>query len=166
MKKLKVDIDDVALAMELSNELEESISCLDKETGKVINISRSVMNDVEEGNEEAINDYPEWMKEEAKNAEAILNDDKERFVEIPKITSYEQYGYMERYILTIKDEKIRNYLIWAIKGKGAFRRFKDTIAEWPEIEKRWYAYRDETIRREVLDWLESIGIEPEDVKED
>ena len=32
MKKLKVDIDDVALAMELSNELEESISCLDKET--------------------------------------------------------------------------------------------------------------------------------------
>ncbi len=37
----------------MSYELEESISCLDKETGKVINILESVMDDVEEGNEEA-----------------------------------------------------------------------------------------------------------------
>jgi len=165
MKKLKVDIDDVALAMETSNELEETVCCLDTETGRVFSISRSVMDDVEEEDDEAINDYPEWMKEMAEDAEALLNDDKERFVEIPKITSHESYGVMERFVLDIKDQGIRERLYFAIKGKGAFRRFKDAIAEWPEIEKRWYTYRDEAIRREVLDWLESIEIEPEDVKE-
>ncbi len=166
MKKLKVDIDDIALAMEISDEIEESIQFLDTETGEVINILRSVMDDVEEGDEETINDYPEWMKEMVGDAEAVLADNMERFREIPKITSYESYGFMERFILNIKDEGIRNKLSGAIKGKGAFRRFKDTISEWPEIEKRWYEYKDESIKKEVLDWLESIGIEPEDIRKD
>lgn len=166
MKKLKVDIEDIALAMETSNELEECIWCLDTETGKVINVLRSVMDDVEEEDEDAINHYSEWMKDMTKDAEAVLNDDEGRFAEIPKISSHEAYSYMERYIFSIKDEEIRNKLLGAIKGKGAFRRFKDTISEWPELEKRWFEYKDETMRREILDWLESIGIEHEDVRED
>lgn len=154
-------MDDIALAMQLSDEFEESIRCLDTETGEVVSIFRSVMDDVEEGNEEAISDYPEWMKEMAEDAEALLNDEKRRFVEIPKISSHEAYEFMERFIWDIKDERVRNKLLGAIKGKGAFRRFKDTISEWPDLEKRWYEYEDESIKKEVLDWLESIEIELE-----
>ena len=161
MKKLKVDIDDIALAMESSNEFDESILRLDTETGKLVNVLRSVMDDVEEENEEAINDYSEWMKDMAEEAEAVLNDDKERFVEIPKISSDETYEFMERFIWDIKDGRVRNKLLRAINGKGAFRRFKDTISEWPDLEKQWYEYEDDSIKKEILDWLESIGIEPE-----
>lgn len=166
MKKLKVDIDDIALAMETSNELEGSIWYLDTDTGEVIHIDSSVMEDIEDEDDEAIDDYPEWMKEMAEVANVVLADNRGRFKEIPEITSHESYRIMERFILDIKDESIRNRLFGAIKGKGAFRRFKDTISEWPEIEKQWYEYRDEAVRREVLDWLESIGIEPEDVRKD
>lgn len=161
MKKLKVDIDDIALAMESSNEIEETIQCLDTETGNVVSVFRSVMDDVEEGNDEAISDYPEWMKEMAEDAEALLNDEKRRFVEIPKISSPEAYEVMESFIWDISDEEVRNRLLGASKGKGAFRRFKDTISEWPDLEKRWYEYKDKSIKKEVLDWLESIGIDPE-----
>jgi len=60
MKKPKVDISDIALAMETSNnEIEESIWCLDTETEEVINIFKHVMDDIEEGDEEEINNYPE-----------------------------------------------------------------------------------------------------------
>jgi hypothetical protein len=161
MKKLKVDIDDIALAMQFSDEIEESTQFLDTETGEVVNIFRSVMDDIEEGNAEAIGDYPEWMKEMADDAEAMLNDEKGRFVEIPKISSHEAYEFMENFLWGIKDEKIKDRLLRAIQGRGAFRRFKDTISEWPDLEKRWYEYEEEAIRKEVLDWLESIGIEPE-----
>jgi len=166
MKRLKVDIDDIALVMETSDEIEESISCFDAETGEVINVFRSVMDDVEEGNEEAINDYPDWMKDMVQDAEALLSDDKGRFVEIPKIPTYEEYGFMESFIEEIKSEKIRNKLFRAIQGKGAFRRFKDTISDWPDLEKQWFANRDEAMRKEVIEWLESIGIEPEDTRKD
>jgi hypothetical protein len=166
MKKLKVDIDDIAIAMESSEGFEESVWYLDTDTGEVIHIDSSVMEDIEDEDDEAIDDYPEWMKEMAEVANVVLADNRGRFKEIPEITSRESYRIMERFILDIEDERIRNRLYGAIKGRGAFRRFKDRISEWPEIEKQWYEYRDEAVRREVLDWLESIGIEPEDVRKD
>jgi len=166
MKKLKIDIDDIALAMETSNEIEESIWCLDTDTGEVINVLRSVVDDVEEGNEEAINDYPEWMKDMIEHAKALLNDDRGRFVDIPKISSHEAYGFMESFIAGIKNEKIRDRFFRAIQGKGVFRRFKDTISDWPEFEKQWFIYKDEAMRKEVIIWLESIGIAPEDTRKD
>ncbi len=63
MKRLKVETDDIALAMETSNEIEESIWCLDTDIGEVVNVFEYVINDIEEGNEESIRDYPDWMKE-------------------------------------------------------------------------------------------------------
>lgn len=166
MKKLKIGIEDIALAMETSNEFEGSIWYLDTDTGEVIHIDSSVMEDIEDEDDEAIDDYPEWMKEMAEVANVVLADNRGRFKEIPKIASYESYEIMERFILDIKDERIRNRLFGAIKGKGAFRRFKNTISEWPELEKQWFAYRDETMRKEVINWLESISIEPEIVRKD
>ncbi len=48
--------------METSNEIEESIWCLDTDTGEVVNVFEYVINDIEEGNEESIRDYSDWMK--------------------------------------------------------------------------------------------------------
>jgi len=164
MKKLKVDLDDIAMTMEFSSSLIESFQYFDTETGRVFTIDDSVMNDVEEENYEKTEDYPEWMKEMAKDAEAVLDDDRERFKEIPRIESHESYKIMESFIATVKDKRIQNILSSAIQGRGAFRRFKDTIAEWPDLQKQWFSYKDNTARQEVIDWLESIGIEPIDIK--
>lgn len=162
MKKLKVDIDEIALAMEAGDPIEETVWYLDTETGEVINVFEYVIRDLKEGNEEAIEDYPDWMEDMVEQAKALMDDDKGRFVDIPKISSDEAYRVMEDFILSIEDKNIRNKLSAAIRGRGAFRRFKDTISEWPDLEKDWYKFKDESVRREVLDWFESIGIEPDE----
>jgi hypothetical protein len=49
----------------------------------------------------------------------------------------------------------------ALDGKGAFRRFKNVISDYPEEEKRWFAFKDKRMREEVIEWLNDLGIEPE-----
>jgi hypothetical protein len=44
---------------------------------------------------------------------------------------------MERFIGTIADRDRVDRLEIAIEGKGAFRRFKDVLARWPD-EHRWH----------------------------
>ncbi len=46
----------------------------------------------------------------------------------------------------------------ALEGKGAFRRFKDTVAQL-NLKEHWYAYRESQIRREVREWCEAVGIQ-------
>jgi len=47
----------------------------------------------------------------------------------------------------------------ALDGKGAFRRFKNVLMDYPEVEKQWFKFKAEKDKEEVKDWLESIGIE-------
>jgi hypothetical protein len=44
---------------------------------------------------------------------------------------------MERFIDTIADRNRADRLEIAIEGKGAFRRFKDVLARWPDELERW-----------------------------
>jgi hypothetical protein len=45
-------------------------------------------------------------------------------------------------------------LLWAIQGKGAFRRFKDELhEEYPELLSAWYALRDAGAHRRAVQWL-------------
>ena len=41
----------------------------------------------------------------------------------------------------------------AIDGRGAFRRFKNTLFEFPEVRDQWYRFRDARSRRRAIDWL-------------
>jgi hypothetical protein len=48
-------------------------------------------------------------------------------------------------------------LLHAIRGSGAFRRFKDAIHR-KEIQDDWYRFRDESIKDIAIDFLESEGV--------
>ena len=42
----------------------------------------------------------------------------------------------------------------AIRGKGAFRRFKDELyEEYPDLLPAWYAFRDARAKRRAVQWL-------------
>jgi len=47
-----------------------------------------------------------------------------------------------------------------LNGKGAFQRSKDTLREYPEVEKQWFKFKAKRDKEKVKHWLESIGIEP------
>jgi len=155
MKKLKVDVEDVALIMENQDRF-GSQYYLDTETGESILIPEELMDALEEG--ESCEDLPAWELELLPQAKAIF-EESERYEEIPTRPSHEAYDVMVEFASSVKDGRVRSRLESAFHGKGAFRRFKDTLREYPEIEKEWFKFKAEKDREMVKDWLVSIGIE-------
>ena len=56
---------------------------------------------------------------------------------------------------------ISDALYSAIKGKGAFRRFKDSIIR-VDIEDNWYKYREEAIKQVAIYWCQLNQIDFKD----
>jgi len=80
-----------------------------------------------------------------------LDDD---YLKLPSKFNVDEYEIMERFCLSIPNEKISNVLSDMIRGSGAFRRFKDLIYRY-DIEKDWYKFRDEAYKEIAVSWLES-----------
>ena len=46
----------------------------------------------------------------------------------------------------------------AINGKGAFRRFKDVLLNYPEERERWFQFKDDKTEERALEWLDDIDV--------
>ena len=66
---------------------------------------------------------------------------------------------MERFVSSVADEALRERLLIAIDGKGAFRRFKDVLLAFPAERERWFAYRSELLHFHIQTWLDHMKIE-------
>jgi hypothetical protein len=64
---------------------------------------------------------------------------------------------MERFVYSIDDDRLSERLDQAIRGRGAFRRFKDLIYN-QGIEDEWHAFRTRSMEQIVLRWLNDHGI--------
>jgi hypothetical protein len=84
----------------------------------------------------------------------------ESFVRIEPASSREQYRWMERFVVTVGDAALRERLLIAIDGKGAFRRFKDVLLNYPGERERWFGYRADLLHYRMKAWLEQAQIEP------
>jgi hypothetical protein len=71
--------------------------------------------------------------------------------------SRDGYRDMERFIHTVSDPDRADRLDIAITGRGAFRRFKDVLARWPEELERWYAFSTERQYGRARAWLADAG---------
>ena len=99
----------------------------------------------------------DWEKEEVEIAKAIVKDPGERFVVAPAKFDFNEYRQMERFIGMVEDSAAAEQLWRAIKGKGAFRYFKDTASRLG-VSKQWYHYRDNAMKEFVRDWAEAHQI--------
>jgi len=81
-----------------------------------------------------------------------------KYLRIEAVSSREQYRWMERYIPTVEDPKLRARLEVAIDGKGAFRRFKDVLMAYGPERERWFTYRSERLKTFMEAWLEAHNI--------
>jgi hypothetical protein len=46
----------------------------------------------------------------------------------------------------------------AINGKGAFRRFKDVLLDYPEERERWFQFKGAKEQKRALEWLDDIEV--------
>jgi Uncharacterised protein family (UPF0158) len=72
------------------------------------------------------------------------------------------YGDMEDFVSCVREPRTRDLLERAIAGRGAFRRFKDALLDYPELRRAWFEYHDARGERRAIEWLlERELVEPE-----
>ena len=140
---------------------ETHVTWYDRETGRLVTVERSVLTATEEGDEESLSALPDWQKEEVEIARAIAADSGQRFIDPPDKLDFHEYRQMERFIGTVEDTQAAEQLWRAIKGKGAFRYFKDT-ANRLGLLSQWYQYRDEAMKEFVIAWAKVNNVPLED----
>ena len=133
----------------------ESTSYLNKKTGEVILVTDEELQAAE--NEDPPEEYPEWQREAIKTAQDVF-ENIGNYIELPSPFDIHEYAIMERFTLSIEHEHISEELFSAIKGRGAFRRFKDAIHQL-KVAEAWYSFRDQSYRQIAIDWCEQHGIE-------
>lgn len=133
------------------------VAKVDLKEGCVVYVDKSVMNAVEENDEEFFEDLADTETKEVELARAIVEDPGERFVDPPDKFGFHEYRHMERFIGTVGEKDAVEQLWRAIKGKGAFRHFKDT-AHRLGLLKQWFAYRDEALKECVRQWASAHEI--------
>ena len=81
------------------------------------------------------------------------------YLRVDPASSREQYRWMERFVSSVADAPLKERLLIAIDGKGAFRRFKDVLLAFPAERERWFVYRSEVLHFHIQTWLEHTKIE-------
>jgi hypothetical protein len=84
------------------------------------------------------------------------------FLRVEPAASREQYKWMERFVAGVTDEALRERLVISIDGKGAFRRFKDVLLNYPTERERWFSYRGDLLHWHMQKWLEKEQIQPKE----
>jgi hypothetical protein len=77
---------------------------------------------------------------------------------IDPLPSDEGYGDMEDFIAGVPDRRAADLLERAIAGRGAFRRFKDTLFEFPELREVWFRFSDVRMQRRAIEFLVDEGL--------
>jgi hypothetical protein len=139
------------LIMTLEMESEEFNCYFDRKTGQTVALWSNILRALEDGDEEALEDLPEWQKKEVEIAREFVKDDGTRFVPGPDKFDFHEYHQMERFIQSLDDEEAANQLGCAIKGRGAFRYFKDTLHRL-KMQNAWHQFLDDALKQFVIDW--------------
>lgn len=84
-------------------------------------------------------------------------DDGERWLWVECEGSRAGYRDMELFIATVEDPDQAERLGIAIKGRGAFRRFKDVLSRWPDLVEGWLGFSEDRQRGRARAWLAAEG---------
>jgi hypothetical protein len=141
MKKIQIDTN--MLLFVLEDHGFERDHYLDIKTGEIITLTE--FDDLSEG-------------EELKD---IIDADQERYLYIEPLDSQKSFNVMERFLDELPVETARNKLNAALMGYKPFRRFKDTLYDYPEIKEKWFLFHNQELKQIAQEWLHYNDIDAE-----
>jgi uncharacterized protein UPF0158 len=148
---VQVKLQDILEGMDFQSDAQSAF--LNLTTGEVVSITDEELRAAE--HDAPLEDFPDWQHDAIRMAGEIL--ETEHYLPLPDRFEIHEYRIMERFCLSIDDEDIRDDLCDAIRGRGAFRYFKDRIHAYG-IAEEWYRYRDAALREIAVAWCEEHGI--------
>jgi len=132
---------------------EESAAYLNRETGELYSIRDEEASVFEDGVDP--DDVPEWLDDELPKIREVL--ESEDWLSLPTRFDIHEWAIMDGFARSIDDTDLRDELLTAIRGRGAFRCFKDAVHR-RGIHEDWYRHRTATLGRIAADWLDGHGV--------
>ena len=170
MSKPKVSYTNLELAYSASGF--DYVYLLDTQTGKVLSYDSDIEDELLAGGD--LSDRPEWQEDEVAAARRVLRacgellepgeeidqvSEPGRYVQIPRIETDEAYETMVDFAETVRNAHLRELLDVALRGKGAFRRFKDVLLNYPEERGRWFEFESQRKRETIEAWAREQGVD-------
>lgn len=106
--------------------------------------------------DEPLEDFPDWQREDIERAREIEGGS-DRYVALPDQYEIHEYRALDGFASEHPDPEISDALLDAIGGRGAFRRFKDTVFELG-VQEEWNKYRRAFLERIARLWCEENQI--------
>lgn len=150
---MKAKLQDIIDAVDFNSELSQSY--LNKKTGEVCVYTDEELQAVEDN--EDLSDSHEWYREAVSRARLFIENEDD-YLPLPEKYDFNEYRVMEKFISRLPVQEQADSLFRAIEGKGAFRRFKDTLERFALVDQ-WYEYKDKQLREFVEYWCEDNGVE-------
>lgn len=136
---MKVKLEDVVDAIEMASD--EYQYFYNRMTGEVLAVGDPFLTGDEQDRE---------MLEE-------IDENWDNYERLPAKYDINEYQIMESFIEDEIPAAIQDQMEEAIRGKGAFRRFKEMLRGL-DMEEEWYGYRDMEYRRLAKEWCGHLGI--------
>ncbi len=90
--------------------------------------------------------------------EELIETSPGRFLRFPTKYDIHEYRIMEDFVESLPPGRAQKELSSAIRGRGAFRRFKSGVY-YHHLEQQWYDYRDQAYREIAIRWCQEQGLE-------
>ncbi|MFW5695770.1 MAG: UPF0158 family protein [Alkalispirochaeta sp.] len=100
---------------------------------------------------------PDTVPEDERPSSGSEIDPVARYQPLPEWSSADGFQLMEQFVTELHNPIVRDQLQEIlVSGKRVFRRFKDALKEYPEVERKFYAFKFLQMRNVVFEWYNSI----------
>jgi hypothetical protein len=150
-----VKLKDIVDALDAQSD--ESTYFVDLDTGEVELVSKDLLREAEESGDDDDEgpDRPAWQEPEWELAKRIISTG--CFKHLPSKFDVHEWSIMQDFALSMESGEIREALLNAIHGGGAFRHFKYALRVH-HIESAWFEFRTDALRRVAIDWCKTNHI--------
>lgn len=129
-------------------------SYLDRHTGEIRTISDEAFH-LAECDSGSAGMIPDWQAEEVEWARQTA--DTTRYVALPTFWDMHGWDMMRRFCWSIPAEQTRANVLAAVKRRGAFRHFKDRLAQH-DLWGAWNAFRRQALRTQAIEWCHANDV--------
>ena len=150
---LSVSLKQVVEQLETAND--EMVSYINRANGELVMIDIESSSLAEDDCDGSLEHLPEWQRDVVVEAKRVRAD--KNFIALPGQYDINEYEIMERFCLSLDSESMQNNLLAALKGHGAFARFKSFI-HTENIHENWFAFKNTALKQIAIDFLDSENI--------
>ncbi|MBV8035383.1 UPF0158 family protein [Roseateles sp.] len=137
-RRLTIDLDELIWALNSHDALGEYSHWLNLESGELLYHCGF---DAEDEADESPRDSGQWLR-------------------VEPVESSQAFEIMDDFTRRCRDARLAQALARTLQQRKPFRRFKDTLAAFPEQRDAWFAFEREAMEVIARRWCEDHGISP------